>query len=108
MHQISLAIYEILGFILALPLSYAMARLARKYSKHTYKDELDNLFMAFWSGKEEDELYAWLRVKQIFQHKKAPDRMKYIQKKISELNKKELYSSTFVDGKGEIQLTIKN
>ncbi|MEQ8525298.1 hypothetical protein [Gracilimonas sp.] len=99
----SFAIYEILGFILALPLSYTMAWFARKYSRDTYKDELERLFSAMWSGREEDELNAWLRVKQIFMDKKAPKKMKYIHKKIEELNKQNLYSKSMVDDKGRIE-----
>ncbi|MGN8225118.1 hypothetical protein [Gracilimonas sp. BCB1] len=99
----SFAIYEIIGFILALPLSYAMAWFARKYSKDTYKDELERLFSAMWNGREEDELTAWLQVKQIFMDKNAPKKMKYIRKKIDQLNKQNMYGSITVDEKGRIR-----
>lgn len=99
----SFAIYELVGFILALPLSYAMAYFARKYSKHTYKDETDRLFAAIWNGEEEDELNAWLRVKQIFLQKKAPKKMRYIQRKIDSLNKQSIYGDQYVTEKGEIK-----
>jgi hypothetical protein len=99
----SFAIYELLGFILALPLSYAMAYLARKYSRDTYKDELRRLYSAVWNGEEEDELNAWLKVKQIFLNKNAPKKKRYIQKMINELNKQNLYSETIVDEKGRLR-----
>ena len=99
----SFAIYEIVGLVLALPLSYAMAWLARKYSYDTYKDEIDRLFMAVWNGEEEDELNAWLKVKQIFLDKNAPKKNKYIQSKIDGLNKQKLYSQSLVDEHGEIK-----
>lgn len=98
----SFAIYELLGFILALPLSYAMAYLARKYSRDTYKDELQRLYAAVWNGEEEDELNAWLKVRQIFLDKNAPKKKKYILKKIEEINKQNLYSETIVDERGRI------
>ncbi|MFN1833722.1 hypothetical protein AB2B38_000560 [Balneola sp. MJW-20] len=98
----SFAIYEILGFVLALPLSYAMAYLARKYSKQTYKDEMDRLFSAYWSGKEEDAMYAWLRVRQLLSSRRDEKKIRYIDKKISELNKNEIYGSSSVNEKGEV------
>ena len=99
----SFAIYEIIGFLLALPLSYAMAWVARKYSRDTYKDELERLFSAIWNGSEEDELNTWLKVKLIYKDKKAPKKISYIHKKIEELNKQKLYSKSTVDEKGQIE-----
>ena len=101
----SFAIYELIGFILALPLSYGMAYFARKYSRDTYKDELHRLYSAVWNGEEEDELNAWLKEKQIFLDKKAPKKKKYIQKRINELNKQNLYSNTLVDEKGRLKVS---
>ena len=61
----SFAIYEIIGLILALPLSYALAYLSKKYTYSTYKDELEKLFQIFWNGEEDDQLNAWLRVRNL-------------------------------------------
>lgn len=102
MEHYSSAIYEIIGFILALPLSYAMAKLAKIYSNPTYKDELNNLFMAYWNGEEEDELYAWLKVRQTVNPKQSSRKDKYIQRKIRDLNKKGLYSQVSIRKDGEI------
>lgn len=99
----SFAIYEILGFILALPLSYAMAALAKKYSVQSYKDEIDRLFTAYWNGNDEDELYAWLRVRQLLSGTKDEKKLQYIDKKIKELNKNKIYGSASVNEKGEVE-----
>ena len=98
--MLSLAIYEFIGFIIALPLSYTLAYLARKYSYDTYKDEIDRLYAAIWTGEDDDELNAWLKVKQIFKDKKAPKKKEYINKKISSLNKHHFYGDVSVDKKG--------
>jgi len=99
----SFAIYEFIGLILALPLSYAMARLAKRYSYATYKDEVDRLYSGIWNGEEEDELNAWLKVYSIYVNKKAPKKKKYVLNQIDSLNKQKFYSSTLVDEKGKLQ-----
>lgn len=99
----SFAIYEFIGLILALPLSYAMAWLAKKHTLTTYKEEVDRLYTAVWSGDEEDELNAWQKVNSLYLNKKAPRKKKYILKKIESLNKQNLYSSVVVNEKGQLQ-----
>ncbi|MDZ7806611.1 MAG: hypothetical protein U5K71_05810 [Gracilimonas sp.] len=99
----SFAIYEFIALILALPISYAMAWLARKYTYVTYKDEVDRLYSAVWNGNEEDELNAWLKVYSLFIEKKAPKKKRYILKKIEALNKQKIYSSVLVDEKGQLK-----
>lgn len=99
----SFAIYEILGLIISLPLSYAMARIAKIYTFDTYKDEVDRLFAATWNGKEEDELNAWLKVKSIYLSKKAPKKKKYISKRIQELDHYKLLSRSYVDDEGKMR-----
>jgi len=98
----SFAIYEFIGLILALPLSYAMAQLAKRYSYATYKDEVDRLYSGIWNGEEEDELNAWLKVYSIYVNKKAPKKKKYVLTQIDSLNKQKFYSSTLVDEKGKL------
>jgi len=98
----SFAIYEFIGLILALPLSYAMARLAKRYSYATYKDEVDRLYSGIWNGEEADELNAWLKVYSIYVNKKALKKKKYVLTQIDSLNKQKFYSSTLVDEKGKL------
>jgi hypothetical protein len=99
----SFAIYEFVALILALPLSYAMAWLAKKYTYATYRDEVDRLYTAVWNGDEEDELNAWLKVYRIYLNKKAPRKKKYILNKIETLNKQPIYSSVIVDASGHLK-----
>lgn len=99
----SFAIYEFVAFILALPLSYALAWVARKYTFSTYKDEVDRLFAAVWNGEEEDELNAWLKVYRIYLEKRSPKKKRYILSNINSLNKQTIYSSVLVDEKGNLK-----
>ncbi|MFP8488084.1 hypothetical protein ACKGJO_03210 [Gracilimonas sp. Q87] len=99
----SFAIYEFIALIVALPLSYAMAWLARKHTFATYKDEVDRLYSAIWNGNEEDELNAWLKVYSIYLNKKAPRKKQYILKKIEILNKQKIYSSVLVNENGRLK-----
>ena len=100
----SFAIYEIIGLILALPLSYALAYLSKKYTYSTYKDELEKLFQVFWNGEDDDELNAWLRVRNLIPQSDNNDkRVKYINRKIREINKANIYSDSSVDSTGEVK-----
>lgn len=103
----SFAIYEFVALILALPLSYAMARLAKRYTYATYKDEVDRIYSAVWSGEEEDQLNAWQKVYRLYLNKKAPRKKKYILNKIESLNKQQIYSSVIVDAKGNLKSQIR-
>lgn len=100
----SFAIYEIIGLILALPLSYALAHLAKKYTYSTYKDELEKLFQIFWNGEEDDQLNAWLKVRNLIPQSNIQEkRVRYINKKIRELNKANIYSNSYIGTNGEVK-----
>jgi|AntRauTorcE11897_2_1112592.scaffolds.fasta_scaffold00145_22 hypothetical protein len=71
----SFAIYEILVLFISLPLSYTIARIAKIYSKNTYKEEVVRVIMSTWNGKDEDELSAWVKVNRLYFHKKAPKKI---------------------------------
>lgn len=95
--ETSFAIYEFVGLILALPLSYFLAFLARKHTNLTYKDELDRLYMFYWNGEEEDQLNAWLKVKMLLSQREAnPKKEKYVAKKIQEINKSTILANTHI------------
>jgi len=101
----SFAIYEIIGLILALPLSYALAYVSKKYTYSTYKDELEKLFQVFWNGEVDDELNAWLKVRNLIPQSDSNDkRVKYINRKIREINKSNIYSNSSIDTNGEIKI----
>jgi len=99
----SFAIYEFVGLILALPLSYWFAWFAKKHTYSTYKDELEKLFQLYWNGEEDDEMNAWLKVKNLIpQSDKSDKRIKFINKQIKELNKSKIYSNSLVDENGDV------
>ncbi len=100
----SFAIYEFVALILALPLSYWFAWLAKKHTHSTYKDEMNKLYHIYWNGEEDDQLNAWLRVKNLIPQSEASDkRVKYINKQIKELNKSGIYSDSVVDNTGDVR-----
>lgn len=105
-HEImSFAIYEIVGLIIALPLSYTMAALAKKFSTITYKEELDHLFYFYWNGEADDEQNAWLRVLQLISSKKGSrKKIKYIINKLQLLNKQDYQSHFIVTDSGELKI----
>ena len=105
-HEImSFAIYEIVGLIIALPLSYTMAALAKKFSTITYKEELDHLFYFYWNGEADDEKNAWLKVLQLISSKKGSrKKIKYIINKLQLLNKQDYQSHYIVTDSGELKI----
>ena len=105
-HEImSFAIYEIVGLIIALPLSYTMAALAKKFSTITYKEELDHLFYFYWNGEADDEQNAWLKVLQLISSKKGSrKKIKYIINKLQLLNKQDYQSHYIVTDSGELKI----
>ncbi len=46
---------------------------------------------------------AWLKVKRIYESKKAPKKKKYILKRIYELDKYQLLSRTYINEKGYVK-----
>jgi hypothetical protein len=103
----SFAIYEIIGFIIALPLSYLLAYLSKKYTYSTYKDELEKLFQVFWNGEKEDELNAWLKVRNLIPQSDVKDkRVIFINRKIKKLNRSNIYSETSINEKGEVRIQV--
>jgi len=48
-------------------------------------------------------LKAWLKVKRIYESKKAPKKKKYILKRIYELDKYQLLSRTYINEKGYVK-----
>jgi len=97
-----IAIFELIALFLTLPVSYLLAYYFRNHSKPGYKDELQRLFTKNWNGNSEDELYAWLRVKRLIPNTPGNSkRHSYIDKKLGELNKNNLYGSVKVNQYGE-------
>ena len=99
----SFAIYEFIGLLLALPLSYFFAWLVRRDRPRTYKDELQRMFHVQWNGEPEDEYYAWLRVRMFFEETPSNEKkLKYIDKQIQGMSRYRLYSDTFINREGDV------
>lgn len=96
-------VFELLGLLIALPVSYLLAYWFKKTGYIKYQDELDKLFLLNWNGQPEDEMYAWFKVRSYINESQANSRkLRYIEKKIREVNKNHLYSKTRISIDGEI------
>lgn len=101
------AFLEFLFLLLALPLSYAMAKWMQYLSKPDYTDDIKSDFLREWNGKPEDEYYAWLRLRRRYlYHDSQPIHLKFIHQKISELNKRDKLSDTVVTESGKIDIPL--
>lgn len=102
---VTYAIYEIVGLILAIPLSYGLARLVRFWSGRSWLDEVDEVFQRNWNGRPEDELYAWMKTRNDFQSRpgRRTRQKKYIEEEISRINRRKLYSEFLVSEEGVVE-----
>jgi len=101
------AIYELAAVILALPLSYALAFLLKKwaYKFTAYQNEIDRLFVTYWNGRPEDEYNAWLKVRRTMQNASPSEKqMKYVDKNLRKVNRNNYISGSYIGDDGEIRI----
>lgn len=99
------AIYELVAIILALPLSYVLAYLVKKwaYKFTAYQNEIDRLFVTYWNGRPEDEYNAWLKVRRTMLNTSASKKqLKYIDKNLRKVNRNTYISGSYIGDDGEI------
>ena len=96
------AIYEIFALILAIPMSYGLAKLAKYWSSKSWLDEVDQVFQSNWNGRPEDELYAWMKTRNVFENRpgRRPRQRNYIERQINFVNRRKLYSEVTVNDEG--------
>jgi len=100
----SLAIFEFIAILIALPLSYGLAWYFRKSKKKSYMNEVDRMFHRYWNGKPDSELYAWQMVRRHYLYSDTPQKyLKYIGGKIESLNNSDLLSSYYIDEAGNLR-----
>ncbi|HKK44299.1 MAG TPA: hypothetical protein VJ964_02175 [Balneolaceae bacterium] len=96
-------IYEIIALIIAIPLSYLSARLIKIIRRNQSEDDVRTLFFIYWNGKEEDEIYAWYKVRHVLLKREKENRkLQFVERKISEINKQRLYGEMSISESGEL------
>lgn len=104
--MVDLAVVELAVFIVALAFSYFhVYLLKRRGNKRSYADELYDQFNAEWNGRDDDELYAWYRVRyKVMQltedGKLRRQKLEFIENLIRRLSSRPMRSQTSVSEKG--------
>jgi len=97
------AFYELAALLVSIPISYILVRVIRKVRQNSYEDEVRTLFFIYWNGTEEDEIYAWYKVRHILLKREKEDRkLQFVERRISEINKQRLYGEMSVTENGEL------
>lgn len=101
-----LAVVELAVLIVALAFSYLhVYLLKRRGNKRSYADELYDQFNAEWNGRDDDEIYAWYRVRyKVMQltedGKLRRQKLEFIENLIRRLSTRPMRSKTSVSEKG--------
>jgi hypothetical protein len=89
----NLAIFEIIALFVAPPITAVVGNLIRKYFKDDLHNYLEHRFHQYWDGREENEYYAWQRVRQYVMQTSADERkLKFIDRKMDSLNRVKIKS----------------
>jgi hypothetical protein len=100
---IEYAIFEVAALILAIPISYGMAAAVRHWNSNAWYDEVEAEFQRNWSGREEDEHYAWLKTRSTYAVKGSKKQRELIERRMAALNRRKLYSEITVDDDGIVE-----
>jgi hypothetical protein len=101
-----LAVVELAVLIVALAFSYLhVYLLKRRGNKRSYADELYDQFNAEWNGRDDDEIYAWYRVRyKVVQFdeegRQKRQKLEFIENLIRRLSTRPMRSKTSVSEKG--------
>ncbi|MGD8428035.1 MAG: hypothetical protein PVH63_10395 [Balneolaceae bacterium] len=98
-----LAIYEVAALLISIPLSYLLTRIVKRVQRYSYEDDVRTLFFIYWDGSEEDELYAWYKVRHVLLKREKEERkLRFVEQKIAQVNKQRLYGEMSIDESGEL------
>lgn len=101
-----LAVVELAVLIVALAFSYLhVYLLKRRGNKRSYTDELYDQFNAEWNGRDDDEIYAWYRVRyKVVQFdeegRQKRQKLEFIENLIRRLSTRPMRSKTSVSENG--------
>jgi hypothetical protein len=97
------ASFGLVAVVFAFPLTYLLIRLIKESELYSWQDDIEIAFRKKWTGKPEDELYAWLSVRMEYKKPGHSEReRKFIDRKIKQLDQTTLYSDVFVDCYGSM------
>lgn len=103
----SITFYYTLISILSITVAVLGYKVIKLRKRESFKDELDYHFKQVWSGREEEELYAWYHVKlHLLKYGASEREYHYIERKIDELDKKSMLSKYEVDETGSIENSV--
>lgn len=94
---------SLVAIVFAIPLSYLLIRLIKESELYSWQDDVEESFLKKWTGKPEDELYTWLRVR--LEYSKMIDHgreLRFIERKIKQLDPKLHCSDVYVDCDGSL------
>jgi hypothetical protein len=105
--MVSFAVIEIGFVIVALILSWIHVRWLRKRAlKRNEIDELNDLFNYFWDGTDENERYAWYKVRNhelSMVEETSPTKLEYIEQRLRRLSSNPMKSGTYIDENGYLK-----
>lgn len=97
------AVVLILFLIVIIPAKYFASRFRKVLKQHRYDEELGIIFLWFWDGTPEDELYAWYKVRTVLKRREGErNKVEHVDQKIASLNKKRMLGSHSVNRSGEL------
>lgn len=103
----SIFIYYTIFSILSISVVFIAYKMVKLQKRESFKDELDYQFRQVWSGREEEELYAWYHVKlHLLKYGASERKYRYVERKIEELDKKPILSKYDVDESGNIKKNV--
>lgn len=103
----SIFIYYTIFSILSISVVFIAYKMVKLQKRESFKDELDYQFRQVWSGREEEELYAWYHVKlHLLKYGASERKYRYVERKIEELDKKPILSKYDVDESGNIEKNV--
>ena len=107
MPDYQIAIYELVAIVLALPLSYLLAYITKKWVEKAtaYQKHLDHLFITCWNGRRDHEYYAWQQVLfKILSESPSDKELKYVVKKLKSTDKNSYLSGSYINESGHLNI----
>lgn len=96
-------LYQIGALVSLIPFGFIVYEIIQERRTMKRKEELNRLFRHYWSGKPEDELYAWYRVRMYLRRYDATsEKMTWVEQKIESLDTEHIKSRIYIGARGEM------
>lgn len=97
------AVFLIVIIVAAVPMRYVVARITRSVKYSRRDEELRKMFLWFWNGSPEDELYAWYKVRMILKQREDDQKkVEHVDQKILEFNKTLMCGNSYITEEGRL------